>query len=274
MLLRDCTLALRLLLLGATTALAEPTAPVAEQSTDRGASHEADPDESQPPWCAPEVERLSDEICHFSPRPAGDAAPRTLVIYLHGVIQASSTWQHTQQRALVRHAKVHGFSVLLPRGRRGIGPKGMRDWWTWPTSVRAQQQVEDELIHEWMQARALLEQRNGRAFDAVYVFGFSNGAYYASALALRGKLDVDGYAVFAGGSAGYLERHARQTGERPPIYVGYGDQDRTARHDCQRLGAALRSLGWPYRMKGRPRVGHTITDTMVSEALAFFGRSE
>ena len=37
----------------------------------------------------------------------------------------------------------------------------------------------------------------GRApFDEVFVVGFSNGAYYAGSLALRGKLDVAGYAVF------------------------------------------------------------------------------
>ena len=231
------------------------------------------PADSAPAWCAPELETLPGETCFFAPKDAAESASSTLVIYLHGVIKPDTTWQFTQQRAMVRHAKVHHFSVIVPRGRRGIGPKDMRDWWTWPTSVRAQALVEEDVIHELVQTKALLEQRNGRPFDRTYVFGFSNGAYYATALALRGKLPVDGYAVMAGGSASYLTRHAQGTKRRPPIYVGYGERDATASRDCQRLGAALRALGWRYRLRGRRNVGHTMTDSQVAEALEFFARS-
>ena len=227
--------------------------------------------EPEPSWCAPELEALPAEVCHFSRQPDDGSAPRVLVIYLHGVIKPGTKWQWTQERAMVRHAKAHGLTVLVPRGRRGIGPKDMRDWWTWPTSTRAQRQVEDELIDEWMKAKELLEKRSGRAFDKTYVFGFSNGAYYASALALRGRLEVDGYGVFAGGSGKYLRKQARSTKRRPPIYVGYGKKDRAWR-DSYRFGATLRSLGWRYKMVGRRRVGHTMTDSMVAEALKLFGR--
>jgi predicted esterase len=160
--------------------------------------------------------------------------------------------------------------VIVPRGRRGIGPKDMRDFWAWPTSVKAQAKVEAEIVHDLAQTKALLETRNGRPFERTYVFGFSNGAYYGAALALRGTLAVDGYALFAGGAAGYLKRYAAKIGRRPPIYVGYGERDATARQDCQRLGAALRALGWPYRLRGRRRVGHSMTDSQVKEALALF----
>ena len=80
------------------------------------------------------------------------------------------------------------------------------------------------------------------------------------------------YALLAGGSAAYLRRQAAQTKHRPPIYVGYGHRDPAGR-DSRKLGAALRSLGWPHKIVGRPRVGHTITDSQVREALAFFSVS-
>jgi predicted esterase len=258
--MQRCTAAIAALLLALLgTALA-----AAEEQTAEAA-------EPEPSWCAPELEALSEEMCAYTPAGPAQSAPRVLVIYLHGVIQPGTTWQWTQERAMVRHAKVHGFTVITPRGRRGIGPKTMRDWWTWPTSVRAQAQVEDELIHEWMLAKALLEVRSGQRFERTYVIGFSNGAYYAAALALRGKLPVDGYAMLAGGSAGYLRAHANKTRHRPPIYVGYGQRDSVG-DDCRRLGATLRALGWPYRLVGRPGVGHTITDSQVREALELFER--
>ena len=47
--------------------------------------------------------------------------------------------------------------------------------------------------------------------------GFSSGAYFVSSLALRNKLSVDGYAVFAGGT-GFGTKTAE--GEKPPVFVG------------------------------------------------------
>ncbi len=244
------------------TALAqEPVSPVEAPAS-------ASP--SDPPWCAPELEVLANEVCAFVPENLPADSPRTLVIYLHGVIQPGTTWQHGPEKGMVRAAKVHGFSVITPRGRRGIGPGSMRDWWTWPTSARAQSQVEQDVIDEWMYAKTILEHRAGTPFDKVYVIGFSNGAYYASSLALRGRLSVDGYAMIAGGSAhSWARRSAAQVTHRPPIYVGYGHRD-TVGKDCRELGSALQSLGWRHRIVGRPRVGHLITDSQIREAMDLF----
>src|SRR5262245_16688397 len=87
-----------------------------------------------PSWCAPEFETLPGDVCHFDGG-ADASGRRTLVIFLHGVIQPDTTWQWTQQRGIVVGAKRLHFSVLAPRGRRGIGPPGMTDWITWPTAV-------------------------------------------------------------------------------------------------------------------------------------------
>ncbi len=198
------------------------------------------------------------------------AGQDTLVIFLHGVIKDGTTWQWAQQRAIARAAKKLGFSVLMPRGRRGIGPKGMRDWWTWPTSVKAQNALGKELRAEWQRDRDKLEAQRGKPFSKVFVFGFSNGAYYATAMALLGRSDnVDGFAVFAGGAApAYLTNPARGVHHRPPIYVGYGLRDKSHKSP-ERLGKALKALGWRHRVGVSKRGGHSMPDAQLAAAIRF-----
>lgn len=233
----------------------------------------AQPSESteprEPAWCASELEVWQDEICSYIPENLPQDRPTTLVIYLHGVIQPGTTWQYGPQRGMVRAANKHGFAVIMPRGRRGIGPGSMRDWWTWPTSARAQTQVEQAILQQWAQARAWLEQRLGKPFEKVYVVGFSNGAYYAASLALRGVLSVNGYVIVAGGSAQAASQGGAQATHRPPIYIGYGHRDSVGQ-DCRSLGQALARLRWKHRIVGRPRVGHLMTDSQIEEAMEFF----
>lgn len=223
------------------------------------------------PWCAAEFETLADGVCAL----ATTEAPRdTLVIFLHGVIKPDTTWQHQQQRAIARGANVHRFDVMMPRGRRGIGPKGMQDWWTWPTGVAAQQKVEPEILQEWAAARAELEARRGAPYAKVLVFGFSNGAYYATQLALRGKTPGQGSAVFAGGASGdWLERHAKAAQPRVPLYVEAGTRDATAIGDARRLDQMLKRLGWPHRFVERKGGGHSMSDAGVALAFEYLSTS-
>jgi len=240
---------------------------------DASASDTYDEADAPPAWCDEGMPRLGEGMC-FSPNPTKDGTPRTLVIFLHGVIKSGTTWQHNQQKGFALYAKRYGFTALMPRGRQGVGPKGMRDWWTWPTSAKAQKEVEAAVVEEWMTARTQLEAKDGKPFERVLVAGFSNGAYYASSLALRGRLEVDGYAIFAGGSApGYLQKRARNVERRPPIYVGYGTKDAAGR-DASKLGIALRALGWKHRVEARAGVGHSITDSQFKHAWQFLGASD
>ena len=210
------------------------------------------------PWCAPELEALPGEVC-FHGEPPRDGK-RTLVIFLHGLVLEGAGWQHNQQRGIVRGAKRLGFSVITPRGRTGGRREGMV---AWPTAMSAQQSHEAAVLHEWTESRTLLEKRAGVPFDAVFVVGFSNGAYYASSLALRGGLAADGYAVFAGGSS----HHASAT-RRAPLFVGICSKDRTTVDDSRALRRALRKLDWPHRAKSR-RVGHMIADAHLDEAIRY-----
>lgn len=221
-------------------------------------------------WCAPEIEALDEGMCFHA---ASDAAERTvgrptLVLFLHSLVAVESDFQWQLQRSMARAADAHGFAVLMPRGRKGIGPGGGSDVWAWPTSARAQEQVEAELIEEWEQARRKVERRAGHRFERVLVFGFSNGAYYAATLALRNRIGADGYGVFAGGSGGkYAAFLGSHTSERAPIFVGYGTKD-PAYRDMQSLGETLSRLGWRHRVMSEP-VGHLVTDAQLAAATRY-----
>lgn len=223
-------------------------------------------------WCAPELDALGDHTCFFSPKSQAQKPVRVLVVFLHGLVGENSSWQWEQQRLMVRAAEAHGFSALMPRGRLGIGPGRDPAVRAWPNSKQAQQAVEAEVLAELTDTRRAVEQQRGR-FDKVLVFGFSNGAYYAAALALRGKLEVDGYGVFAGGSGNkYDALLAASAPRRVPIFVGYGIRDPDHPRQKQ-LVALLRKQGWKHSAKAA-NVGHTVTDDQIRTALAFLLSSD
>jgi predicted esterase len=221
-------------------------------------------------WCAPELETLAGDVCHFTPKKA-TGGRRTLVVFLHGVIEPGSGAQWMQQRGIVRAAERLGFSVLAPRGRQGIGPPKMRDWHAWPTSHVAQQTVEEDILTEWRRARTEIETRQGQPFDEVFVMGFSNGAYYATSLAVRDRFEADGFAVFAGGSGA---PHIRKAGaqvkaaSRAPIFVAIAARDSTTSRAARDLVDVLRRLRWPHRAESLP-VGHAVADRHMDHAFEF-----
>jgi predicted esterase len=159
----------------------------------------------------------------------------------------------------------------MPPGRQAIRTDSMRHWFTWPTSAHAQRQVEHDVLAQWLEARLALERRFGRPFERTYVVGFSNGAYYVSSLALRGRLPVDGYAAFAGGVApGPIRPSAYAEVPRVPFYVGYGMADDPARRDGATLAPLFRALGWPGKVVGSRGVGHEVTDAQWKAAIGYF----
>lgn len=219
-------------------------------------------------WCAPEIETVSDGICFYAPEQSAQREHSTLVLFLHSLVAVNSDWQWEQQRELVKSADRLGFSLLMPRGRVGLGPRRAGDVWAWPTSPASQAEVEAELVAEWGDAQKTIEERNGGRFERLLVFGASNGAYYVSTLALRNRLEADGYGVFAGGSGGkYASVLGSRTTHRAPIFVGYGTKD-PAWQDMASLAKTLRSLGWRHQVKAEP-VGHLVTDAQLDAAIRF-----
>ncbi len=223
---------------------------------------DAEPAKKSATWCAPELERLPGDVCFFdNPK---ERKRRTLVVFLHGWVQRGLGWQHAQQRAAVRGARRLGFSVITPRGRTGASKRGGPEMVSWPTSPQARKVHEDSVLQEWKAAQEIIEQRQGALFDEVFVVGFSNGAYYASSLAMRGRLAVDGYAVFAGGSA-YAPQAPKD--KRAPVFVGICSKDSTAKR-ARDLRRQLRKYRWPHRAETR-KVGHTMADKHLDHALAY-----
>jgi predicted esterase len=209
------------------------------------------------PWCASDYDALSDGICHVGSTDGQER--RTLVIFLHGAIAKDVDWQHIQEKALARQAKQSHFEAIFPRAP--LGPGG----YVWPGSVSAQEAVESDLVSSWSRARRTLEARNGKPFDDVFVMGFSSGAYFVSSLALRGKLKVDGYAVFAGG-AGWVS--GESPARKPPVFVGVCADDAQTREHSRAFGAAAQARGFPTRIDEQP-IGHMFGDLHVAHAVSY-----
>jgi len=218
----------------------------------------------QPAWCAPEMDALTHDVCHVTGTPSPDGR-RTLVIFLHGVIAKNTMWQWLQERGVAKAAREFHFDAIVPQAPK-VGPGGAGGF-AWPGAAKVSDD-EDAMIATWRAARRKLERQNGHAFDEVYVVGFSSGAYFATSLALRGKLDVDGYVVLAGGAwrlpAADAKRHA-------PVFVGVCGKDETSAPDARELGHFLAARGWPSTIDELP-VGHGVSDVHVGHALAWFRR--
>jgi predicted esterase len=222
-------------------------------------------------WCAPELTSITESACFFSPFGPGTEAPRarTLVLFLHSLVGDGSLWAWEQQRLMQRNARRYGFAALIPRGRPGLGPGRDPKVLAWPTASALQEPHEDSLFAEWASARAAAKDRAG-PFERTLVFGFSNGAYYATSLALRDKLEVDGFGIFAGGNGGKYHRMlAKKAQHRAPIFVGYGTKDADHRRQ-ESLVTLLAEIEWPHASRA-DRIGHTVSDAQIREALRFLG---
>jgi predicted esterase len=122
------------------------------------------------------------------------------------------------------------------------------------------------MIASFAAGRVKLEAVLGR-FDRAYLAGSSSGAYFLTALALAGAVDVDGYAAASGGAVGSGLRDAGRTKVRP-FYVGYGAGDPT-NGGPKALGAFLGRIGWPVRVAEHPG-GHGAREVYLDEAFAFW----
>jgi predicted esterase len=215
------------------------------------------------PWCGEGVETVHGDTCYLDGRGGTEAgvARRTLVIWLHGVIGKNTNWSHDHEKMLLRMAKAAGIEVLFPKGVLAGSV------YAWPGTLESQTENEEALIEQWMIAKDILAKREKKPFDETFIFGFSSGAYFASSLALRGRVDVDGYAVFAGGQA--MPAAAAPTTRFAPVFVGICEDDPTgtAAHG-RAFASSLAAAGIPFRVS-EEAVGHDLSPTQFTSALAF-----
>jgi predicted esterase len=225
----------------------------------------ANPPIASSSFCIPGVETLDEDACYVAP----SESTSTLLIYLHGIVPPDATSGiKTRFETVLKNAveRAH-VTALLPRGKQGIAPPGHDKWWAWPTTSSSYDRYGAELASKIVEKRAQLEARLHRHFDRVYLAGSSSGAYFVSALALRGGLAVDGYAALSGGAPFWAPKLASLPPR--PFYIGYGLWD-TVRGSCTLLAAQLRRSHWPVRVSEFEKTGHGAREVYLDEAFAFW----
>lgn len=240
--------------------------PVAPRRADAGPRSE---------WCIEGLGSIDDDACYVLPALA-PGKPARLLVYLHGIVPpvATSVQKQTVEGAVLAAATRAGAAALVPRGRRGIGPEGARDWWAWPTSPATHAQLVKELVARWGVLKKKLEAIAGVSFERTYLAGSSNGAYFVSALALRGDCDelglpIDGYGAMSGGSPGGRGADTLKARAPRPVYVGFGTHDAETRKGAQALAAVFEAARWPLRLAEHP-FGHGAREIYLDEALSFW----
>lgn len=209
-------------------------------------------------WCAPGVEALPNDVCYLDGKKNG--VRRTLVIWVHGVIAPNTTMSWNHEKMLDRVAKATGVEMLFPKGIQG------ETLVAWPGTIEAQEKNEGALIKQWMDAKTTLEKRDNKTFDEVFVFGFSSGAYFTSSLAMRGRADVDGYAVFAGGQP--MPARQQPVVQFSPVFVGVCANDTQTAAHSRAFAGSLAAAGIK-RMVNEQKVGHDLSPTHFVNALYF-----
>lgn len=225
------------------------------------------PQEPTTSWCKEGFVSLSEGMCVLVPPQLRE--PKSLLVYLHGVIAPYGDSQRIVQGIVARNARSRGYVALMPRGRRGLGPPPTEDWWAWPTTSQKHRQHAPDMIRSWNVARNSLQEKLGIKFDRTYLAGSSNGAFFATIVALNGEFDADGYGAMSGGSAAGRSKAQIRATKRGPFYVGYGVYDELKPHPIS-LGQLLQAAGWPNRV-AEHREGHGAREIYLDEAFTFWG---
>jgi predicted esterase len=225
-------------------------------------------------WCIEGMKGLDEDVCYVLPELR--AGPRRLLVYLHGIVPPTkeSVQKQTVQGAVLNAARRAGAAAIVPRGRRGIGPEGASDWWAWPTSPATHAKLVKEIVARWVAAKTKLEGIAGAPFERTYLAGSSNGAYFLSALALRGDCDelgfpIAGYGAMSGGAPGGRGADALAGRAPRPVYVGFGTYDAETKSGARALAAVCGAARWPVRIAEHP-FGHGAREIYLDEAFTFW----
>jgi predicted esterase len=215
---------------------------------------------------------LDEETCYVLPAPDAPSA-RSLVIYLPGIVPPVTPNPQLENVDRIVHdvALARGFTALIPRGRRGIGPPHAKDYYAWPTNAADYAAYAPTMITHWLDAKQTLERALGRPFEHLYVAGSSSGAWFVVALAFRGALPADGWAAISGGSPGTWTSRDLATRTPKPFYVGFGESDPSAAAGARALVAVLRAAKWPVEAQAHP-FGHGARAVYLEEAFATWAR--
>jgi predicted esterase len=217
-------------------------------------------------WCLEDFVAIDEQTCYLAP-PAESARPRRLLVYLHGIVPPSPKNAPQKENvftAVKNAAHRAGAAALVPRGIRGVGPSGAKDWWAWPTSPDKHVEHAPAIVKRILAAKARVEESSSEPFAKTYLAGSSNGAYFAVNLVLRGEIDVDGLGAMSGGAPTQIKGTTRL-----PVYVGFGKYDEASKNGGLALAKAAESAGWPTKVAEHP-FPHGAREVYIDEAFSFW----
>jgi predicted esterase len=231
-----------------------PHPPVSEEAVD--ADIEA--------WCAPALAPIPGGGCLALP--ARPSAKTTLIVYVHGRYAPKAWGEETiRQSRVAKLATSKGFAVLSLRGRQGeCTQPELGDTWCWPSNPR--NEADGPAFVKRFEP-AISNARKVLGPGPNVLFGFSNGAYFATLIATRGLARFDAIAIAHGGPV--PPTHA--AGEKPPILLLTADDD-PSDGEMRQLDDELSREKWPHEMVSREGT-HELPDIDVNYALAFFDRA-
>jgi predicted esterase len=186
---------------------------------------------------------------------------RPVVVFLHGQLalddDALADEEATERRVRTRLGDA-GFDVWAPRGRVGLcdWDDGARRLACWPSDERKLDDARS-ITAEW--PRALRGRR------PALVVGFSNGAAFATLLAVHGVVSACGFVALHGFPAGAI--HVDAAHPAPLLLMSA----RGASWEAGQLEATTRALDaahWPYRAAAREG-SHAVEDADLEEVVAF-----
>lgn len=218
-------------------------------------------------WCTAGLVGLDEETCYVPPR-SGDARPRRLLVYLHGIIPAKhvgAVQKENVMSAVKNAAERAGAAAIVPRGMQGVGPTGSKDWWAWPTSPDAHAKHAPALVKRIEAAKAKLEDALGAPFAKTYLAGSSNGAYFAVNLALRDEIAIDGLGAMSGGAPGTAVARTKPIA----VYVGFGSSDEPSKNGGLALAKVTEAAGWKTKVAEHP-FPHGAREIYIDEAFSFW----
>jgi len=232
----------------------EPPVPVAEIAEDAGIEA----------WCASGLTAIAGGGCFAAP--ARPERPSPLLIYVHGRYSPKTLDDElTRQARVARLGTAKGFGVLAMRGTQGeCTQPELADTWCWPSNPRNAEHGA-AFVTRFEPAVAAAKSELGEG--PTVLLGFSNGAYFATLIAMRALAPFDAIAIAHGGPV----QPTIATGAMPPLLLLTADED-PSDGEMRELDAELARVKWPHELVSREG-GHALPETDVAFALTFFDRA-
>jgi dienelactone hydrolase len=216
-------------------------------------------------WCAEGLLALPGGGCFRAPE--GGRGPWPLIIYLHGIFDpAAATDELSRQSRVAALGVAKGFAVLALRGHAGeCSAAEYASRICWPSNEK-NEDGGPSFVSEWK--APLLDATKRGASGKRYVFGFSNGGYFAGLLAERAWFEANGFVVARGGPVSPV----KASGEKVPLLLTLSEDD-PSHDEMVKLDLALTENEWPHE-RFMSQGGHALPDVDIEAAVTFFVKQE